>query len=180
MESIKKFRDLLSLESLHKKDIIAKNGEIPKDFFILKNGIIRSFFTDNKGKEYNRSLYKPISSTGAFSALILNKPSKTTYDCLTDCEVYVGDFKEFKKLIEKDIHIALMYSKILELIFIRMEKRIYELSVLNATERYFRLKKEMPKIDLLIPQYHIASFLNITPVQLSRIRKKLLKPRKLT
>ncbi len=52
-------------------------------------------------------------------------------------------------------------------------KRISELSSLNATERYVKLKKEIPDIDNLIQQYHIASYLNITPVQLSRIRKEL-------
>ena len=54
-----------------------------------------------------------------------------------------------------------------------MEKRIYELTVLNATQRYLKLQKEIPNIDRLIPQYHIASFLNVTPVQLSRIKKEL-------
>jgi hypothetical protein len=50
--------------------------------------------------------------------------------------------------------------------------------VLNGTERYLKLKKQISGIENLIPQYHIASFLNITPVQLSRIRKDLLKKNK--
>jgi hypothetical protein len=49
---------------------------------------------------------------------------------------------------------------------------VYDLSVLNSTERYIKLKKEIPDIENLIPQYHIASYLNITPTQLSRIRRE--------
>ena len=69
--------------------------------------------------------------------------------------------------------LSLLHSQALERSFIRTEERIYELSVLNSTERYLKLKKDIPNIDNLITQYHIAAYLNITPVQLSRIRKKL-------
>ena len=56
-----------------------------------------------------------------------------------------------------------------------MEKRIFDLSSLDAKQRYLKLRKFIPEIDALIPQYHIASYLNITPVQLSRIRKDIYK-----
>lgn len=61
----------------------------------------------------------------------------------------------------------------LESIFLLLESRIYDLSVLDATERYLKLKNEISNIEEFIPQYHIASYLNISPVQLSRIRKEI-------
>ena len=63
--------------------------------------------------------------------------------------------------------------KLLEHIFITYENRSLDLMRLDATERYLKLREQIPNIDNLIPQYQIASYLNITPVQLSRIRKKL-------
>ena len=44
---------------------------------------------------------------------------------------------------------------------------------MDATQRYLKLCKKIPDIESLIPQYQIASYLGITPVQLSRIRKKM-------
>ena len=44
---------------------------------------------------------------------------------------------------------------------------------LNESERYEILKKRIPDIDNLIPQDQIASYLNITPVQLSRLRREM-------
>lgn len=167
------FLNLLTLSNYKKGYVIAEYGEVPVNFFVLKSGIVRSYITNDNGKEFIRAFFVPVVSTGSFSALILEKPSKLTYDCLTDCEVYVGNFKAFKQLVSENIEISNMYNKVLERIFIRMEKRIFELSVLDATKRYLNLKKEIPSIDNLIPQYHIASYLNITPVQLSRIRKDL-------
>ncbi len=46
-------------------------------------------------------------------------------------------------------------------------------SHLNATERYLCLKKEIPNIENLIQLNQIANCLNITPIQFSRIRKKI-------
>ena len=117
----------------------------------------------------------PLRAVGAFSSLITKKPTETVYDCLTDCTLLVGDFKKYKQFAKTNIELANLYNVILERLFIRMEKRIFELSLLDAKQRYLKLLRYMPEIETLIPQYHIASYLNVTPVQLSRIRKELYK-----
>ncbi len=167
------FESNIQLKYYKKGDVIVNAGEIPTNFYILKTGVLRSFLRDSKGKEHIKTIYIPITTSGALSSLITKKPSNAIYDCLTDAEILVGDFYEFIKYTEKHHDLALLYNRVLESIFIRTEKRIFELSVLNATERYIKLKKEIPNISNLIQQYHIASYLNITPVQLSRIRKEL-------
>jgi hypothetical protein len=60
-----------------------------------------------------------------------------------------------------------------ELHYAHLQKTNDELLTLNATGRYLKLQKRIPNIDNMINQYHIASNLGITPIQLSRIRKKL-------
>lgn len=172
-DSFKKFSELTELKSFSSKEILTKYGETPKELFILKSGIVRSYYTDEKGKEYIRSLFTPFSATGPLGALVLGKPSDLSYDCLTDCELYVINFKKLKKLALEDKDIAYMYATALESVFRLLESRIYDLTILNATMRYKKLKKVIPEIENLIPQYHIASYLNISPVQLSRIRKEM-------
>jgi CRP-like cAMP-binding protein len=171
--SLDKLEELLELQKFKKGEKLINANEVPSKFYILKSGIVRAYTTNENGKDFVHNIYIPIISIASFSALLLNKPSKMSFECLIDSEIFVGDFKSFKKLAKTDIHISKLYSKITEALYIRMENRIYELSVLSATERYLKLKQKMPKIESLIPQYHIASFLNITPVQLSRIRKEI-------
>ena len=84
-----------------------------------------------------------------------------------------GDYYKFIELTKQNHELSLFHTKVLENVFISVVKRINELTTLNATERYLKLKNEIPDIENLIQQYHIASYLNITPVQLSRIRKEL-------
>lgn len=160
------------LQELKKGSIIIEENAIPTHIYILKKGIVRSFITDSKTKEYIKNIFLPINLFGSFS-LIEQTPSKLTYDCLTDCEIVQIDFANFITLTDTNHEVSKLYNKILESLFLNREKRIFELTILNGTERYLKLKQEIPGIDNLITQYHIASYLNITPVQLSRIRKKL-------
>ena len=173
ISSLNKFKELMRFKKLKKGNVLCAFNEIPTHFFILKSGIVRSYITDEKGKERTRTLFTPVSTTGSLRSLILNKPSTSIYECLTECEIYEGNFSHFIALTKKYHEFSHFYSKILEKIFLVVEKRITELSTLDATERYLKLKKDVPNIDNLIQQYHIASYLNITPVQLSRIRKEL-------
>lgn len=172
-ESFERFLALTKLKTFSPKEILTKVGETPKELFILKSGIVRSYYTNEKGKEYIRSLFVPFSSTGSLGSLVSKKPSELTYECITDCELYAINFEKLKKLALVDNNVAVMYANALESIFLLLEDKIYDLSALNATERYLKLQKQIPNIENLIPQYYIASYLNISPVQLSRIRKEI-------
>ncbi|OAD44490.1 Crp/Fnr family transcriptional regulator [Polaribacter atrinae] len=171
--SIQKFLNLATEEAYKKNEVISKIGEISKDFYIIKSGVVRSFYSDEKGKESIRTLFTPNKTTGSLASLISKKPSILTYDCLTDCVIYKFNFNELKELATEDIDIDNLYCTMLEYLFLNMEDRIYDLTLLNATEKYLKLKDEIPEIENLIAQYHIASYLNITAVQLSRIRKEI-------
>jgi len=172
-KTYQQFKEILKEKNYKKNDVIVQLGEIPEIFYLLKSGIVASIVLDDKGNEHIKTIYHPISTTGALSSLIQQQPSDTFYKCLTDCTLIEGNFNGFKKLVNKEHVFAILYIKVLEKIFLRTEKKMKNLAILNATERYLELKKDIPDIENLIPQYHIASYLNITPVQLSRIRKKL-------
>ena len=83
------------------------------------------------------------------------------------------DYKKFMDLCKENSGINTLYSKVLEAVYMKYENRLMDLIALDAKGRYLELRKQVPMVETLIPQYHIASYLGITPVQLSRIRKKL-------
>lgn len=169
-----KLKNISSYRVLNKNEIIAKEGEVPlANVYMLISGIMRAYINVESGKQHNKKIFAPRSFVGALTAIITNKPSKFTYQALTECEVFEIDFAAFLKLSETDITFSNLYNRILENVFMEYERRSLELMTLNATQRYLKLRQRIPNIDDLIPQFQIASFLNITPVQLSRVRKKL-------
>lgn len=172
-ESLKSLMDISEEIHVKKGEYLARCKEVPKDFYIIKKGIVRSFYLNESGKEFTRSFFIESQTVGALRSLISGKPSEFYYECLTDCDLYKVNFEEFIKLTKKDIHLSNLYSRVLEFVFQSFASKIYDLSVLNSTERYKKLRKNIAQIESIVSQYHIASYLNITPVQLSRIRKKL-------
>lgn len=59
--------------------------------------------------------------------------------------------------------------------WIKKEKQVIQMVTNDAKTNYLIFKKEYPGLENQIPQYHIASYLGITPIQLSRIRARLAK-----
>lgn len=172
-ETFEKLVSISTFKKIKKGVQIDRSGEVPSKIYMLISGIIRAYLSSETGKEFNKNFFMPFSFAGSLTALIKKEPSKLTYETLTDCKVYEVSFEEVTKLCSEDIRISNLYNKVLERIFIKYEERQLEFISMDATERYLKLRKNISGIDDLIPQYHIASYLSITPVQLSRIRKKI-------
>jgi CRP-like cAMP-binding protein len=173
IETFKTLDRLSTFRRIKAKTTITRVGEIPTKYYFLVSGLMRAYFISEAGKEHNKNIFSPMSFVASFTALINKTPSKIIYETLTDCKLYEFDYNEVMDLCKKDSSVCLLYVKILEQVFIGYEKRNLELLTLDATQRYLKLRKKIPNIDDLIPQFQIASYLNITPVQLSRIRKNL-------
>ena len=63
--------------------------------------------------------------------------------------------------------------KIAEFYFLEKEQKELEMGLLDTDKRYLLMRERFPGIEAILPQYYIASYLGISPTQLSRIRKKL-------
>ncbi|WGH75553.1 Crp/Fnr family transcriptional regulator [Tenacibaculum tangerinum] len=173
-DTFKQMLAFLSIRHFPKNYELVSLDEKPTYFYVVKKGIIRSYNISSKGKEHTKTIYTPTMTSGNLGALIKNEPSKLIYECLTDCEVLQCNYEKLYELSLKNHEVSIFHYKVLQSVYIREESKILELQMLNATQRYKKLQKQLPGIDNLINQYHIASYLNITPVQLSRIRKNLI------
>lgn len=152
---------------------IVRFEEVPTKIYMLLSGFIRCYITTESGKEFNKSFFLPVSFLGSLTALVTNKPSKLAFEALSDCKLYEIDYKKFMAICESNQSLNTLHSKVLEFVYMKYEKRLVELISLDATDRYLVLRKQLPDVDEIIPQYQIASYLGITTVQLSRIRKKI-------
>lgn len=172
-ESFKIYMDMCTSKTFKAGTILTEIGSIPDHLYFIQSGVARSYSITEKGSEYIRSLISTYNILAATEALITKQPSKIACQCLTDCEVLEINYDLMIQRCKENSEIAIWYTKTLELHYAHLQKTNDELLTLNATQRYLILQKRIPNIDNLINQYHIASRLGITPIQLSRIRKKL-------
>lgn len=166
-------RGLSKLRRLKAGESIVDQGGKSSSVAFLTSGLMRAYSTIESGKEITKNIFTPISFVGAFSSLIRNKPSTFCYEALVDSVIFEVNFHDFIEVTKNDIDISNLYNRILEYVFVVYEAKQLQSVALNATERYLDLRKRIPLIENLIPQYQIASYLNISAVQLSRIRKTL-------
>lgn len=166
-------RILFTEEHLSKNDYFIKEGEASEHIAFLEKGIFRSFYRNEAGKEYNNHIFTAPSFIGGYSSLLSGLKNQTNQQALTNCSIYVANYKNLISLYKKFPDLETVARKWAEQKFITMEQREIDIVVLTADKRYELLVKEISGISQLIPQYHIASYLGITPTQLSRIRRKM-------
>ena len=152
---------------------IVKLNEVPTKVYMLVSGAIRCYICTESGKEFNKSFYLPTSFVGSLTALLKTKPSMLVFETISDCKIYEVDYYKLMQLCDNDPKLKSLYTNILEVLYVEYEKRLVEMISMDATSRYLELRRKNPNIDELISQYHIASYLGVTAVQLSRIKKKI-------
>ena len=142
-------------------------------FYILKSGIVKSTSKDSLHKKYTNSLFISDSKSEKTSNIINLPITQNTFECLTDIELYEFDYPNFTQLLNNNLEISILLNKLLEHQIILKENKVDELIKLDTEKRYIQLLKEFPYLEKIVPKYQIAAYLNISPVQLTRIRKKL-------
>jgi CRP-like cAMP-binding protein len=158
---------------LGKNQYFAREGEHTHQIGFLKEGIVRAFFLNQEGKEYNKQFFVAPSIIGAYTSLLTKQPNKIAQQALTDCELLVADFSKIETLYDKFHDLERLGRKIAEFYFLEKEQKEIEMALMDAEKRYLIMRQRFPNIERIIPQYYIASYLSISPTQLSRIRRKM-------
>lgn len=158
---------------LNKNEFFVREGEYAQRIGFLKQGVVRAFFLNQEGKEYTKQFFVDGSIIGAYSSLLNKQPNQIAQQALTDCQILVADFNEIEKLYDQFHEIERLGRKIAEFYFLEKEQKEIEMALLDADKRYLIMRERFPTIEAIVPQYHIASYLGISPTQLSRIRRKI-------
>ncbi len=158
---------------LEANECFVREGQYAQNVGFLESGIVRAYFVNDRGKEYNKQFFVGPSLIGAYTSLLTGKQNRIAQQALTDCRVWKAPFRRIEALFERYHELERLGRKIAEYYFLEKEKKELEMALLDAEKRYLILREEFPGIENEIPQYHIASYLGISPTQLSRVRNKL-------
>tara|TARA_B110000503_G_scaffold40448_1_gene66431 strand:- start:6045 stop:6614 length:570 start_codon:yes stop_codon:yes gene_type:complete len=160
-------------DQLKKGDYFVREGVYANDIAFLQRGAVRAFYTNKNGKEYNKTFFVAPAIIGSYVSLISKEKNSLPQQALSDCIIWRMKYHELERLSDNNYELERLRRCIAERFFVGNEKKQLEMALMDATERYLIFKEEHPGLKDLIPQYHIASYLGISPTQLSRIRKNL-------
>ncbi|MGU3375826.1 Crp/Fnr family transcriptional regulator [Chryseobacterium sp. M5A1_1a] len=160
-------------EKYSKNELLLESGNLARYYYFIKSGLIGYYTVDEKGSSIYKIFFEENSFVASTAAIIKNEPSDFSIIALEDCSVIKYPVKAFRELLEKHHDLALFHIRYLEKNWV-VKKEPLEVSLKyeTAKQRYLLLLENKSLYNRL-KQHHIASYLGITPTQLSRIKKEV-------
>lgn len=160
-------------QSLSKGAFFIREGQVPRKFAFVNEGLFRYFYIDDKGNEFTKGFFPEGSFLSSYSAMIQEAPSHFTIEALEDAEILVIDYDAWKDLRTQHPCWGEFLLAMMEKAFIKKETREREFLIYDSEKRYLLFLERYPGLDQRIRQHLIASYLGITSVALSRIRRRM-------
>ena len=159
---------------LRKKDYYLKEGCVSNAKAYVKKGCSRTFVIDENGKEHILFFAFEDWWLADFESYHSGKPGKQYVQALEDMELLVISKQDFTKMETEIPKMRLWYEVKQRKMNVAMINRLSEVKSGNCEERYFKLLDKHPEIFQRVPLQYIASYLDMEPQSLSRLRKRII------
>ncbi len=168
------FSSMLRFRRVRKGEVILAEGSLSTDIYFILNGVLRTYFTNENGEE--KTFHFSLENTFATDYESFLKGSRSKYSIQALEESYLALVSiDMLKDTYKSIRDGEKLGRIIaEKYFFLWSGVIQDIYMLTPLERYNNMKCQFPDILQRIPQHYIASYLNITPVHLSRLKRNRL------
>lgn len=161
------------IKEFKKGDILLREGEYSNQCFFVLDGCVRSYYLID-GEEKNTEFFIE-NATIVPVSYRTKKPSNYFLSCLEDAMISVASPEQNQLLVQKVPKLKNLIAKLNENNLVQRQVMYDDFKNLSAEERYLKLLNTRPDLINRIPQYHLATFLGITAVSLSRLRARILK-----
>lgn len=156
-----------------KGEMILKEGEICRQFLYIDKGLVRQFYFKH-GKEVTEHLGQEQTIVMCIESLFKEEPTKLQVEALEPTIVYALPKADLERVAMHNVNIQILYRKILEESLITSQIHADLVRFETAQDRYKKLCKLCPQVVLRAPLVYIASYLQMTPETLSRVRASTL------
>lgn len=153
---------------------LIQEGEMKKDVFFIKKGLVRAYKINDEGNEITTFVRWENKIVASPDIILFNEPSQHYFETLEQTDVFYIDYDVLQTIISKNPKFEVNRKFVLQNVLKETLKRIDSFVLLTPEERYLEFIKENPEITNRVPNKYIANILGITPVSLSRIRKRIV------
>ena len=163
------FSSFFKIAEVKKRTILHKDGEISKYLYYINSGLLRVFFIDRNGTE--RTFHFAFEDTFVtnYESFIKSKPSNYIIQAIENTQIVKIPYSSLVYAYNNIEYGERLGRLLAEEYIFNFTKKIEAIYTKTPLERYLSFNKYYPNIHERIPQHYIASYLNITPVHLSRL-----------
>lgn len=159
---------------LKKGELLISAGQMVEHFYYVAKGCIY-YYKIEEGETKVLEFYTDDVFFTDLSAYVKNTPSKHYLSATENTIVYAVKKSDAERSFDRSHQLERFGRLSMQEAFIKSYSRVERLNNRTNEERYLRLSEKRPGLLQRVPQYLIASYLGLTPVGLSKIRKRLAK-----
>lgn len=172
-EELDVLEGILIPRKFQKGELLLKEGEICSGIFWVAKGLVRQFYYKNE-KELTEYMATENTIVMSIESLFREEPSRQQIQAIEPTIIFELPKAALEREAVRNVNIQMLYRKILEESLIISQVHADMLRFESAQERYAKLVKRSPQLVLRAPLVYIASYLQMTPETLSRVRTSVL------
>ncbi|MEC4005703.1 Crp/Fnr family transcriptional regulator [Flavobacterium sp. SUN052] len=173
---LKDFTAIFKLAKIRKikvSEIYINEGDFYNKIGYIKKGLIRGYFIKENGDEITTIIRWEDQFITSHDGVLFNKPSRLFYQALENTTLIEVDYDVAQTFMAKNPKLEEGRKHFMLKMLAESITRVESFLLLSPEERYLQFIKDKPDIINRIPDKYIATLLGITPVSLSRIKKRI-------
>ena len=162
-----------TFRQISKNFLLQEERKTAKEIYFINKGILRLFYNKD-GEEITAFIFSENLFASSYQSFLEQSPSNQLIESLEESELLVTTYSQIQNLYQTIPKFNFLARIVAEQRFINAQKILSSFILDTPEQRYVKFSKENPDILQRVPQHIIASFLGITAVSLSRIRKRIV------
>jgi CRP-like cAMP-binding protein len=172
-EDIALFFQHVKISQLNSGDIFIEKGDNNSTIYFINKGLVRSYYLNGNGKEITLRLKYENQITACYDVVLFNRVSNYFFQALEPTELIALDFGLMEQILEKYSGLEAGRRFFLTQLLAESIESLDDFILLRPEQRYTKYLEKNPGLVNRVPDKYIANVLGITPVSLSRIRKRI-------
>ncbi|NCN09236.1 MAG: Crp/Fnr family transcriptional regulator [Leptospira sp.] len=169
---ISKYLSISKLRKIPKGKLFLKQGQFSEEIALIKSGCFQLLYT-YKGKEWTKGFSFEEDWLGSLRCILTKETNLYSIKALENSEVYAINYFELEKHSSSfSVQLDVLLPFVSRLYLVK-EEREFDFLSLSAEDRYKKFLNYYGENAKRLNQNHIASYLGITNVALSRIHSRL-------
>jgi len=173
LNDINLLRNAATQKSYAANSYILKEGSRDKLVFSIQKGLVRNFVITESGKEITVGLKVENELMANLDMILFDRKSRSYLQALEPTTIISIQYDVVQNIIAANPKLEVMRKHIFQKVMRDAYERIAYFTLYSPEERYIKYVEQHPDMINRVPSKYIANILGITPVSLSRIRKRI-------
>ena len=169
-DALDKFAEILVPLKFKRGETPVKEGDVCDSLYDIEKGLTRQYYVKN-GKEVTEHLEYEGGIVMCIESFFLQEPSRLVIETLEPSKIYAIPYNKLQELTRTSYEFCQLMFSFLEHSLILSQRKADTLRFESAKERYLRTLNDHPDLVRRAPLHYLASYLQMTPETLSRVRK---------